>query len=679
MGVVYKQSFPGAAGTAVSTAVPAIITDSTGGGAIVIDGNGNCSLGTNAGASLFHDTTGQITRAGGAVSGSLTLGSGCDAGIVLRQVNGSGYYLIDLSGASTGATTGYVDKADGNGLGSFAAETPYSGGSANDTVFSVAISLTSSTIVLTIGGGSTPTRTFTDSSLAGPFYVGWRNGGGGTNGPNGGAGGGQPGTGARIVGTYTASDPSVATALAPGTIATGTPTASTVPLTLSGTTGGTTPYSVQFQQAPDASGSPGTFANLGSAGTASTATATGLTASTPYWFRAVVTDSASSPATQTTPAVTATTSTTSVPAFTLALAPATLNLAQGATTSTTVTVTPSGGFTGTVILSTGGLPACIGGSFSPATVPGGGTSTLTLAASDGATLGASALTVLGTSGSLAPSVAGSLTIGVGTPAVAPLSSTVALAAADEQALALALVDEPAILAATTALRTMITNLAAQVAALPAPLNPAQTTTAAQNAWTPANPCPADLKMIGGSSALAMTLAGQLTLTVAQQQEQIALLLQQAQASAPPAGTTAAPGSLLQTIADAATAAATAAAGVGTSTIDPNLAANIAAVKKKTDALFVETSTGAVIISAAGLETIQVEPGINLRQALAPILAATTGAVTGAGATGNGTAVVIAPQATATPAVQRLTCDMLNGTRTNVKLTLPTVVTPGEGA
>lgn len=94
--------------------------------------------------------------------------------------------------------------------------------------------------------------------------------------------------------------------LTPGTLTTGTPTATSVSLSLSGTTGGTTPYSVQFQQAPDASGSPGTWANLGSAGTATSYAATGLTPGTKSWFRAIITDAATSPQSATTAAVAAT-------------------------------------------------------------------------------------------------------------------------------------------------------------------------------------------------------------------------------------------------------------------------------------------------------------------------------------------------------------------------------------
>ena len=92
-----------------------------------------------------------------------------------------------------------------------------------------------------------------------------------------------------------------------GAVTAGTPTASTVPIALAGISGGTDPDSIQFQQAPDASGAPGTWANLGTAGTGSTAIATGLSPATKYWFRATITDSGTPAQTATTAAVSATT------------------------------------------------------------------------------------------------------------------------------------------------------------------------------------------------------------------------------------------------------------------------------------------------------------------------------------------------------------------------------------
>jgi hypothetical protein len=81
---------------------------------------------------------------------------------------------------------------------------------------------------------------------------------------------------------------------------------STTTLTVSSTaaTGGTAPYTYQYQVAPDVAGAPGTWANTGSAQTGVSAgvtpnsrNETSLTPSQTYWYRIVVTDSAGSPAT----------------------------------------------------------------------------------------------------------------------------------------------------------------------------------------------------------------------------------------------------------------------------------------------------------------------------------------------------------------------------------------------
>src|SRR5262245_12257720 len=85
--------------------------------------------------------------------------------------------------------------------------------------------------------------------------------------------------------------------------------------------------------------------------------------------------------------------------FSLSAAPTTVNLTQGGPAGTsTITVTPSGGFTGSVALSvTAGLPAGATASFSPASTTS--TSTLTLVAGTAAA-GTYPLTVTGTSGTL---------------------------------------------------------------------------------------------------------------------------------------------------------------------------------------------------------------------------------------------------------------------------------------
>src|SRR5262249_11552074 len=63
--------------------------------------------------------------------------------------------------------------------------------------------------------------------------------------------------------------------------------------------------------------------------------------------------------------------------FSLSATPPSQTVTQAASTSYTATVTPSGGFTGTVALSASGLPAGASASFNPASVTTSGSSTMT--------------------------------------------------------------------------------------------------------------------------------------------------------------------------------------------------------------------------------------------------------------------------------------------------------------
>ena len=88
------------------------------------------------------------------------------------------------------------------------------------------------------------------------------------------------------------------------------------------------------------------------------------------------------------------------PDFSLSASPASQTVAPGASTSYTVTVTPTGGFTGTVTFSATGLPAGASASFNPPSVGGSGTSTMTVTTSSTTPTGTSTLTITGTSGTL---------------------------------------------------------------------------------------------------------------------------------------------------------------------------------------------------------------------------------------------------------------------------------------
>jgi hypothetical protein len=96
------------------------------------------------------------------------------------------------------------------------------------------------------------------------------------------------------------------------------------------------------------------------------------------------------------------------PDFSLSASPSSLSITQGTSGSSTITVTPSGGFTGSVTLSTSALPSGVTATFG--TNPTTGTSVLTFTASSTATTGTSSITVTGVSGSLTHTTSVSLTV-----------------------------------------------------------------------------------------------------------------------------------------------------------------------------------------------------------------------------------------------------------------------------
>ena len=96
--------------------------------------------------------------------------------------------------------------------------------------------------------------------------------------------------------------------------------------------------------------------------------------------------------------------------FSLSAAPTSRTVRRGQGTTYAVTVTPSGGFTGTVTLALSGLPNKTSGSFNPASVPGAGSSTLTITTQNGAPRGTFPLTISGTGGGLTRTTTVQLTI-----------------------------------------------------------------------------------------------------------------------------------------------------------------------------------------------------------------------------------------------------------------------------
>src|SRR5207237_353950 len=111
--------------------------------------------------------------------------------------------------------------------------------------------------------------------------------------------------------------------------------------------------------------------------------------------------------------------------FTLAASPSSVTVVQGSNGSSTITVTPSGGFTGAVTLSNSALPS--GVKIGSATSTESSTSSVTFTASSTATPGTRTITITGTSGTLTHTTTIYLTINVPpdfTLAASPSSVTV---------------------------------------------------------------------------------------------------------------------------------------------------------------------------------------------------------------------------------------------------------------
>ena len=102
--------------------------------------------------------------------------------------------------------------------------------------------------------------------------------------------------------------------------------------------------------------------------------------------------------------------------FSLSASPATQTVVAGTSTSYTITVSPAGGFTGTVTMSVSGLPAGSTASFTPPTVSGSGSATLTVNTGILTPLGNYQLTITGVSGSTSHSANVNVMV-VGAPAV----------------------------------------------------------------------------------------------------------------------------------------------------------------------------------------------------------------------------------------------------------------------
>jgi subtilisin family serine protease len=111
------------------------------------------------------------------------------------------------------------------------------------------------------------------------------------------------------------------------------------------------------------------------------------------------------------------------PDFAVSATPASQSVVQGASTTYTATVTPSGGFTGTVTFTASGLPSGAAASFNPASVTTSGSSTMTLTTATTTPAGSYPVTITGTSGTLSRSTTVTLVVTTPTTPNFTLSAT----------------------------------------------------------------------------------------------------------------------------------------------------------------------------------------------------------------------------------------------------------------
>jgi hypothetical protein len=116
----------------------------------------------------------------------------------------------------------------------------------------------------------------------------------------------------------------------------------------------------------------------------------------------------------------------STPDFSLSASPSSLVVTRGASVTSTITITRTGGFTGSVAFSASGLPAGVTATFSP-TSTAGSSVMLTFAASATATAGPATVTVTGTGGGLTRTTPIGLTVSAPDFSLSPSPSSLSVA------------------------------------------------------------------------------------------------------------------------------------------------------------------------------------------------------------------------------------------------------------
>jgi kumamolisin len=100
----------------------------------------------------------------------------------------------------------------------------------------------------------------------------------------------------------------------------------------------------------------------------------------------------------------------SSPSFSLSASPSSVTVAQGRSGASTITSTVTGGFSGVIALSATGQPSGVTVGFSPTSITGAGTSTMTITVGSSTATGTYTITIKGTSGSTTATTQVSLTV-----------------------------------------------------------------------------------------------------------------------------------------------------------------------------------------------------------------------------------------------------------------------------
>jgi subtilase family serine protease len=100
----------------------------------------------------------------------------------------------------------------------------------------------------------------------------------------------------------------------------------------------------------------------------------------------------------------------SSPSYSLSASPGSVSIKQGSSGSSTITSAVSGGFDSAISLSASGQPSGVTVSFSPTSITGAGTSTMSITVGSAVTAGTYAITVSGASGSTTETTTVSLTV-----------------------------------------------------------------------------------------------------------------------------------------------------------------------------------------------------------------------------------------------------------------------------